>query len=253
MKALVTGHLGFVGRHLYKRLVDDGWDVIGMDARQGKDVRFADFPEVDAVFHLAGFAGVRQSVQEPEMYWINNVDGAQRLFNFYKQTNTKICYASSSSAKRWWLNPYATTKKTLEQIAPPNALGMRFHTVYGLDSRPDMLYDKLLNKNVQYVTNHLRDFTHIDDVIDGIALLYNSDVSGVVDIGTGNPVSVVELAAAAGVCMSPVSGFSTEQEETCADPIELFDLGWRPTKNVLEEIKNDIIRKAEMEEYSQHR
>lgn len=251
-RALVTGHLGFIGRHLYQRLVDEGWDVIGMDTRQGGDIRFAAFPDVDVVFHLAGLAGVRQSIEMPEDYWANNVDGTTRLFEYYKRRDTKICYASSSSAKRWWLNPYATTKRVIEQLAPHNALGMRFHTVYGLDSRPDMLYDKLLNKNVLYVTNHLRDFTHVDDLIDGIAMLYSHDVSGVVDIGTGNPVSVRDLAAAAGVFMTPVDGADTEQHETCADPIELFDLGWRPTKNVLEEIKNDIIRKAEMEKHPQH-
>lgn len=253
MKALITGHLGFIGRHLTKRLKREGYDVIGMDMLQGADIRFADYPDVDVVFHLAGSAGVRLSVQEPEMYWQNNVEGSARLFKFYSERGIKVYYASSSSAKRWWLNPYATTKKAIEQLAPQSFCGMRFHTVYGFDSRPDMLYDRLLNKNVQYVTDHLRDFTHVDDIVEGILTLYKHNVAGIVDIGTGVPVSVVELAAAAGIAMSPTSGSVHEQEETCADPIELFDLGWRPTKFVLEEIENDIIRKAEMEKYPQHR
>lgn len=252
--ALITGYLGFIGRHLHKKLVEDGWDVIGLDTRHGRDIRFTSFPSnVDVVFHLAGYAGVRQSINDPETYWANNVEGTKRLFDFYANTDTKICYASSSSAKRWWLNPYATTKKVVEQLAPERALGMRFHTVYGFDSRPDMLYDKILNKNVQYATDHLRDFTHVDDIINGIGFLYNNDVCGVVDIGTGNPVSVKDLIAAAGIDVPVKQGTSAEQNETCADPIELIDLGWRPTKNVLEEIKNDLIRKAEMEKYPQYR
>jgi nucleoside-diphosphate-sugar epimerase len=252
MKALVTGHMGFIGRHLTERLKSLGNEVIGLDILHADDVRFVELPDVDVVFHLAGFAGVRSSVERPEEYWDNNVLGAQRVFDHYSAKGVEIYYASSSSAKRWWLNPYATTKKVLEQIAPANSCGMRFHTVYGFDSRPDMLYDKLLRRSVVHITNHVRDFTHVDDVVEAIMCLYVNKVRGVVDVGTSMPVSVVELAQAAGVVMTPGAGMSTEQEETCADPIELFDLGWRPTKNVLEEVKNDIIRKAEMEEHTQY-
>lgn len=252
MRALVTGHMGFIGRHLVDRLESDGFTVVGLDLLHTQDVRFVDLPDVDVVFHLAGFAGVRSSVERPEEYWDNNVLGAQRIFDHYSSMGVEIYYASSSSAKRWWLNPYATTKKVLEQIAPPESCGMRFHTVYGFDSRPDMLYDKLINRSVVYVTDHIRDFTHVDDVVEAIMCLYANKVRGVVDVGTSMPVSVLELAQAAGISMTPGSGMPTEQEETCADPIELFDLGWRPTKNVLEEVKNDIIRKAEMEKHTQH-
>lgn len=253
MKALVTGYAGFIGRHLTDRLIKDGFEVHGIDLVEGSDVRTVQhLPDVDVVFHLAGLAGVRASVERPEEYWDNNVLGASRIFNYYSERNVKVYYASSSSAKRWWLNPYATTKKVLEQLAPANSCGMRFHTVYGFDSRPDMLYDKLLNRSVAYVTDHIRDFTHVDDVVEAIMCLYKHDVVGVVDVGTSMPVTVRELAEAANIFIEPGAGMSTEQEETCADPIELFDLGWRPTKNVLDEVKNDIIRKVEVEKHPKH-
>lgn len=242
MIIVVTGHAGFIGRHLYQHLVDEGHEVIGLDIKHGDDVRNCFLPPADVVIHLAASAGVRTSIKNPEAYWFNNVDATQRLFEHYSRTGTYIMYASSSSAKRWWLNPYATTKKVTEQLAPPRSLGMRFHTVYGFDSRPDMLYDMILNRSVYYRTDHIRDFTHVDDVVSGIMKLLEYGYVGVVDIGTGNPVSVSDLFNAANLNV-PVRSFSYEAEETCADPIELIDLGWRPTKNIIEELEKDTARK----------
>lgn len=254
MRILLTGHLGFVGRHLYRRLIEEGHHVIGLDRKQdGNDVRLCELPnDVDLVIHLAARPGVRQSLQMPDVYWLDNIQASQRIFDHYEQLGIRVLYASSSSAKRWWLNPYATTKRVMEQIAPRNALGMRFHTVYGFDSRPDMLYDKILNRSVMYITNHTRDFTHIEDVVSAIVMLMDTDIRGVVDIGTGIPVSISQLVAAAGIS-APVLEVSHEQDETCADPIELFDMGWRPTKDIFEELKNDIIRISQMEEHTKYR
>lgn len=249
-KILITGHMGFIGRHLFRRLSGEH-EVVGIDIKNGQDIRTCALPDVDIVIHLAARPGVRDSVKYPEMYWAENVDNSKRIFDYYNQSNARILYASSSSAKRWWLNPYATTKKVVEQIAPPTSLGMRFHTVYGFDSRPDMLYDKILNKNVMYCTKHVRDFTHVDDIVEGICVLLDSTLTGVVDIGTGQPVAVKSLFKAANI---PVRMLEVEHEaeETCADPIELFDLGWRPAKNVIEELNNDIVRKASLEKHTQH-
>lgn len=252
MNILLTGHLGFIGRHLHRALLTAGHDVVGIDIKQGQDVRTCKLPvDVDLVIHLAARAGVRQSLKMPDIYWIHNIEASERLFNFYEALKVRVLYASSSSAKRWWLNPYATTKRVMEQISSRGSLGLRFHTVYGFDSRPDMLYDKLLNKDVTYCTNHLRDFTHVDDIVSGILRLIDSPLQGVVDIGTGAPVYVKDLVAAAGLSL-PIQEVQHEQEETCADPIELFDMGWRPTKNVIEELKHDIIRKAALEEHTKH-
>jgi UDP-glucuronate 4-epimerase len=242
MKIVVTGHAGFIGRHLYQHLISQGHEVIGLDIKTGNDIRTCTLPEADVVIHLAARAGVRASIKMPDDYWIDNVDATHRLFDHYSRTGTYIMYASSSSAKRWWLNPYATTKKVVEQLAPPRSLGMRFHTVYGLDSRPDMLYDMILNRTVYYRTDHVRDFTHVDDIVAGIMTLLQYGYVGVVDIGTGNPVPVSSLLDAAGINV-PVLKFGYEAEETCADPIELIDLGWRPTKNIIEELQKDIVLK----------
>ena len=59
----------------------------------------------------------------------------------------------------------------LEQIAPPNSVGLRLTTVYGSDSRDNMMYGLLKNKQAKYVTNHKRDWIHVDDVCRAIMKL----------------------------------------------------------------------------------
>lgn len=239
MKFLITGHEGFIGRHVFNHF-SKHHDCVGLDIKSGNDILNCPLPECDVVIHLAGLAGVRQSVNEPDRYWQNNVIGSQRIFDHANMIGARVMYASSSSVKQWHNNPYATTKKIVEYIAPPKSLGMRFHTVYGKDSRPDMMYQMLLQNRATYITNHMRDFTHVDDVVSAIDLLYTNGVCGVVDVGEGNPVSVIHLSQSAGRAL-PLMTVTGEAQITCADPSLLKSLGWVPTKHVLEQIKNDLL------------
>lgn len=241
MRILITGHRGFIGRHVFEHLSKQH-DCVGIDLKDGVDLYDCPLPEVDAVIHLAGLAGVRKSFSDPESYWRNNVEVSKQLFNHYGHT-TYIAYASSSSAKQWFNNPYATTKKVIETIAPPRSCGMRFHTVYGVDSRPDMMYDMLVTGRATYATNHVRDFTHVSDVVSAIECILDYKMVGIVDVGTGRPVSVVDLVSAAGQCL-PIAHTTGEAEYTKADPKLLLSCGWKPTKNVLEQIRYDIVRKT---------
>ena len=239
MRMVITGHEGFIGHHVYEHF-SKKYECIGLDIKSGNDIRTCDLPSCDVVFHLAGLAGVRQSKDEPDLYWSNNVVASQRLFDHYDKMGAKVIYASSSSAKEWHRNPYATSKKVLELIAPPKSLGMRFHTVYGKDSRPDMMYRMLLDNTARYITSHLRDFTHVADVVSAIDILYTNGVCGVVDIGNGNPTSVIELSQVAGRSL-PLRSVEGESQITCANITLLKSLGWQPTRHVLEQMKNDIL------------
>lgn len=239
MKFLITGHEGFIGRHVFEHFSKQH-ECVGLDIKSGQDIVTCDIPECDVIIHLAGRAGVRHSMDYPDVHWRDNVVGGRRLFEHAQRIGARVLYASSSSAKEWYNNPYATTKRVLEELAPPKSCGMRFHTVYAKDSRPDMMYDKLLRGRAAYVTNHMRDFTHVSDVVSAIDILYTNGVCGIVDIGTGSPTSVIELAQTAGRSL-PIKHVDGEAFITCANTSLLTSLGWKPTKRVLEQMKNDIL------------
>lgn len=247
---LITGHKGFIGRHLIRHL-SYKYLCTGIDITIGDDIRNCYLPKCDAIIHLAGKAGVRASFEQPELYHDINVNGSKRIFDHAEKLGVKVLYASSSTAKNSTLSPYAQTKKDMELIAPENSIGMRFHTVYGSDSRPDMFYRMLLDNTAQYITTHTRDFTSIKDLILAVEILLLSDYTGVLDIGTGEQVQVSELADAIGKKL-PYKKVTGEQISSKADISVLKSLGWSPKCNVLDELKNDFLQKNKMEKSAKY-
>jgi nucleoside-diphosphate-sugar epimerase len=133
----------------------------------------------------------------------------------------------------------------MEEIAPKYSVGMRFHTVYGPDSRPDMFYDMMLNDKVEYLTDHKRDWTHVEDVVSAIKIiLTDTRIQGTLDIGTGNPVSVVDVAREYGYRVVPIREVTGERIVTHADNSQLRNLGWSPKYNIMEEVKNERIKRT---------
>lgn len=151
----------------------------------------------DAVCHLAAQAGVRYSLENPHAYIKSNVMGFMNVLEACRQYGIKnLCYASSSSV--YGLNKsqpfktsdhtdhpvslYAATKKSNEMMAHAyshlydiSTTGLRFFTVYGPYGRPDMapmlFADAIFNGNPIKVFNHgnmSRDFTYIDDIVQGV-------------------------------------------------------------------------------------
>ena len=183
----------------------------------------------DLIIHLAGRSGVRESINDPAAYWANNVEASRRLFERYSET--RIVYASSSSAYEPDLNPYAASKYVLEELASryPNTLGMRFHTVYSNTPRKDMFFDKLFNNKLEYVTRHHRDFVHLYDLIDAINILIEANyVKGVLDIGSGVPVRIQDFAPKLPVRLNT----PTERQWTCANLEKMKALGFKPKYSI---------------------
>lgn len=229
--ALVTGAAGFIGYHISKRFLDEGWRVVGLDCmsnyydvslkerREGMLLQNASYrsvhekvetPDVlrdlfeeerpNVVIHLAAQAGVRYSIENPRAYLESNINGTFELLEAARSFPPEhMLLASTSSAyganedmpyretvkADHQMSFYAATKKSTENMAHSYAhlfnlpiTMFRFFTVYGPWGRPDMALFKftkaILNGNQIDVYNHgdmSRDFTYIDDLVNGMRLL----------------------------------------------------------------------------------
>ncbi|SNT04507.1 NAD-dependent epimerase/dehydratase family protein [Tropicimonas sediminicola] len=232
--ALVTGSAGFIGYHLCKRLLDEGYRVTGFDAmtdyydvslkerRLGLLQAHEGFSEVEArledpgrlaecfaadqpdvVIHLAAQAGVRYSIEAPRSYVESNLVGTFELLEAARATppkhllmastssvygaNLDMPYAETDKADRQ-MSFYAATKKANEAMAHSYAhlygiptTMFRFFTVYGPWGRPDMALFKFVKAIREGrpidVYNHgrmKRDFTYVDDLVEGIVRLIDA-------------------------------------------------------------------------------
>lgn len=184
----------------------------------------------DIVINLAAQAGVRYSIENPKAYIDSNVIGFFNMLECCRRYPVKhLIFASSSSVygankkvpystKDKVDTPvslYAATKKTDELLAYSysklykiKTTGLRFFTVYGPFGRPDMAYfsftDKIMNdKSIQIFNNGdmYRDFTYIDDIIEGIVRLLdyipkedeNNAFYKIYNIGNNNPVKLMDF------------------------------------------------------------
>ncbi len=249
MKVLVTGHNGFIGSHVYSHLKELGFNVRGIDfpVDIGNFSEYCDLysPKFDVVIHLAAFAALRDSLKNPDKFWENNVVKSQPIFDYCRENNIRLLYASSAGGYGWWMNPYAITKKVNEIQAPPNSVGMRFFNVWAEeDSRSDMLYRMLQENTATYLTRHLRDWIHVNDVVSAICCLIPSTVTGSIDIGTGETTSVLDLAKAMGMDHLPIKEDTPgEPDSLCADTRKLYELGWCPTINILDTVQTNASSK----------
>ena len=179
--------------------------------------------QFDVVCHFAAQAGVRYSVDNPDTYVDTNVMGATVLFEAMRKYGVKnLVYASSSSVYGdSTVSPfqedavvdkpvsvYAATKRTVELLAYSyysqygiETTSLRFFTVYGPWSRPDMAMLKFARKIVAGepidIYNHgdlRRDFTFIDDIVDGFArAVYRPLGYEILNIGNGHPVELLRF------------------------------------------------------------
>ena len=174
--------------------------------------------KIDKVCHLAAQAGVRYSIENPYVYGITNLAGFINIIHLSKEADIKhFVYASSSSvygdnekvpysetdSVEQPISLYAATKRANELIAytyhhlyDMKTIGLRFFTVYGPAGRPDMAYFKFANKMVKgeeidvynYGKELKRDFTYIDDIVDGVLKAIDCDYENeIFNLGKGSP------------------------------------------------------------------
>jgi nucleoside-diphosphate-sugar epimerase len=245
MKIVITGSRGFIGSHLKKKLESYGNEIIEWDHRIDKPIENFEIHHIwdrtDYVIHLAAWADVRKSIEEPNLYWENNVTNTTNIQRECYKSKVPLIYASSSCIHEWHKSPYGISKKVNEETAFPGQVGLRFTTVYGgAGAQRGMFMDNLKNRELKHVTNHVRDFIHINDVISAITLLMSLDVwtlKPTYDIGTGTGYIVSELAKAGGYDIPEKDGDECEALDNTADNTAIKELGWKPTIDVLEYIK----------------
>ncbi|MFV7790540.1 NAD-dependent epimerase [Aliarcobacter lanthieri] len=200
---------------------------IKIDLSDTKDIyKLFENEKFDAVCNLAAQAGVRYSLENPHTYINSNIVGFMNILEACRYNNVKnLCYASSSSV--YGLNKsqpfkitdktdtpislYAATKKSNELMAHTyshlfgiSTTGLRFFTVYGPYGRPDMapmlFANAILNDRAIKVFNNgnmSRDFTYIDDIVDGIIKVIDNpskeDLYKIYNIGNNSPVQLLDF------------------------------------------------------------
>lgn len=248
-RILITGTAGFIGYHLAKKLIEQNYEIVGLDnindyydvnlkyarlietgiskddIEWNKITKSSKYPnykfirlnledreeiiklfkneKFDKVVNLAAQAGVRYSIENPYTYINSNIVGFINILEVCRHNKIKhLVYASSSSVYGnnikmplattdnvdHPISLYAATKKSMELMAHVYShlyglptTGLRFFTVYGPWGRPDMalfLFTKaILNNKSINVFNHgnmIRDFTYIDDIIEGVNRVINN-------------------------------------------------------------------------------
>lgn len=254
-KILITGGAGFIGSTLADKLLNGGNKVAVIDNFNDyyspclkennvkdnitnnnytlyrgdicdKELVGKIFKEThfDCVVHIAASAGVRASIQKPELFVQSNIAGTINILETMQKYNVKkLVFASSSSvygnckADKFSedlkvtepISPYAATKSACEQfiytyskLYDINAICLRFFTVYGPRQRPDLAIRKfieLIEKDkpipVYGDGSTIRDYTYIDDIVEGIcsAIKYNKTSYEIINIGGGSPVTLTKM------------------------------------------------------------
>jgi UDP-glucuronate 4-epimerase len=182
--------------------------------------------DFDVIIHLAAKAGVRPSILNPILYQQVNVDGTQNLLEFARQKNIKqFVFASSSSVyginenipwnedeKLKPISPYASTKLSCEMLGHVYShlygirfLALRFFTVYGPAQRPDLAIHKFFKAisegnpiPVFGDGSSSRDYTFVEDTIQGIeaAITYDQSDFEIINLGNHQTVTLSELITA---------------------------------------------------------
>lgn len=182
--------------------------------------------QIDVVVHIAASAGVRPSIENPLSYVKNNIEGTVNIVEVMKENGIKkIVFASSSSIYGNCkeeifsedlkvsepISPYAASKSACEQflytyskLFDIQVVALRFFTVFGPRQRPDLAIRKFIdlikeNKPIPVYGDGttIRDYTYVDDIVDGIisAINYNDTPYEIINLGGGAPVSLNEMIA----------------------------------------------------------
>ena len=278
MKILVTGGAGFIGSNLIKKLLKENHTVHSLDNYSTGNTKIkgceyfeGDIEEIDTIhtdydliFHLAAQSRVQPSFDNPSETFRINVKGTEAVCKFALDIGARIVYAGSSSKHHDpATSPYAMYKFLGEGICKlyKESFNLeveicRFYNVYGPGEALDEVNGNVIGiwrskvlreAPIQIVGDgeQRRDFTHVDDIVDG---LYKVATKGVEhydawELGTGVNYSINELAKMFqhkyGCPIQHISDQKGNYRETlCTDEDAIDLLGWAPQDRLLYYIQN---------------
>ena len=229
MRALVTGHLGYIGGNFVKKWEERGHTWTGYDYKGNHEFDLArgikglhinhHVNPIDVVLHFAAIPRVAFSVEYPRMVMNNNINSTTVVLDWAKKNNIPVIYSSSSSvvgngdgpASPYALSKYVGEMETLlyNRLYGLKTVALRYFNVYSYDQVADSEYatvvcnwKKFISEGrVPYITGdgeQRRDMTHVDDIVSSnIFCAENIDKDDLwghwYDIGSGQNISLNEM------------------------------------------------------------
>ncbi len=293
MRVLVTGGVGFVGSNLIEKLHQQEHEVISVDnystGKKENEHSFCEYHNVDLqehpleyvkmekpdiIYHLAAKARILPSIQNPLHTMKNNVNSMIHVLDYARSKNVPVVYAGSSSVVGdIYSNPYTLSKfygeelcKMYSKVYETPISICRFYNVYGKYQLTEGAYctligifERLYNSNQPLTITgdgeQRRDFTHVDDIVDGLikcgrSLLIPNEFHASVDgetfeLGRGENYSVNQIAKAFGDYPTKyIEERPGEMRHTLNTDKKAYTmLGWNPKGDVIDYIKNNILKK----------
>ena len=253
MKVLVTGHKGFIGSHLYEKLVSIGHNVLGIDLKDGKDVMYCMPNEkFDYVFHMAALPSVQFSVESPFYTMRQNVLLTSMVLEWALKNEVKRVIFSSSAAASDIQSPYGLHKRMSEmecemysKIYNLDVLCLRYYNVYSENQKYGGAYSTVISAWMEMLRQgkplridgdgeQTRDFIHVDDIVSA-NLFCMQDMKidkTILSIGSGKSIKINTikkyLDKLAKINWTHQPSRNGDIKHSTADISYIQSLGWEP-------------------------
>lgn len=231
MRILITGGAGFVGTNLIKQALKENHEIVSLDNYStGKkenhvegatyingdanDINLFCHGKFDLCFHLAGLSRIQPSFANPKETFHSNTETVLSVLEWARKKSVKVIYSGSSSKHHNpFISPYATFKYLGEEICrlyretfKIKVEIVRFYNVYGPFEIVDGDWAAVIGKWTGQINRkepitivgdgeQKRDFTHVEDIVDGLIKIANSSISNPDgwELGTGQNYSINEV------------------------------------------------------------
>jgi UDP-glucose 4-epimerase len=282
MNVMVTGGAGFVGTNLIKRLLKDGHNVVSLDNystgtednhQEGCTYHDVDIRDVvdfgyfmekpDVIYHLAAIARIQPSFKNPAPTLEVGILGTMNILEWVRELENKprMIFAGSSSVHSGKMkNPYTLSKVVADDLCllykkhfGVNVSICRFYNVYGPHQLTEGeyctvvgIFERQYQEGVELTITgdgeQRRDFTHIDDIVDGLILTSENETCwDEMELGRGNNYSINELAKMFNCGYTYLPERPGEARETlCNTLIAKRLIGYEPKVNLDDYIKGVI-------------